>query len=67
MLQQQLQVYEDIFKDLAATTKDALNTQQKDINREFVPVIETAMTAAYDVCTAESGKKLYPSHGLYFR
>ena len=56
MLQQQLQVYEDIFKDLSATTKESINNQQKDINREFVPVIEKAMAAAYEICTNERGE-----------
>ena len=55
MLQLQLQVYEDIFKDLSATTKESIDNQQKDINREFVPVIEKAMTEAYDICTNERG------------
>lgn len=60
MLQQQLQVYEDVFKDFANTSKKEIDTLQKDINREFVPVIQTAMTAAYDICVAESGKKPLP-------
>ncbi|MCJ1387289.1 hypothetical protein MMC18_000130 [Xylographa bjoerkii] len=59
MLQQQLQVYEDIFKDLAATTKESINNQQKDINREFVPVIEEAMGEAYEICTNERGPGSY--------
>ncbi|MCJ1384792.1 hypothetical protein MMC17_007910 [Xylographa soralifera] len=59
MLQQQLQVYEDIFKDLSATTKESIDNQQKDINREFVPVIEKAMAEAYEVCTNERGSGSY--------
>ncbi|MCJ1400989.1 hypothetical protein MMC11_004200 [Xylographa trunciseda] len=59
MLQHQLQVYEDIFKDLAATAKESVDTQQKDINREFVPVIERAMAEAYDICTNERGPGSY--------
>lgn len=58
MLQQQLGVYENIIKDLANTVKTNINTTQKDINREFTPVIERAMTAAYDACVAEAGKNL---------
>jgi len=64
MLQQQLQVYEDIFKDIAATSKNEIDSQQKNINREFVPIVETAMTAAYDICTAESGKKFFCFFGI---
>ena len=59
MLQQQLTVYEDIFKDLAATTKEIINAQQKEINREFTPVIENAMLPAYNTCTMESGPGSY--------
>ena len=53
MLQQQLRVYEDIFKDLSATTKESINNMQKDINREFVPVIERAVAEVYEICTNE--------------
>lgn len=56
MLQQQLGVYENIIKDLANTVKTNINNTQKDINREFTPVIERAMTAAYDACVEEAGK-----------
>ena len=59
MLQQQLPVYEDIFKDLSATTRETINTQQKEINREFTPVIERAMGDAYVICTNESGAGSY--------
>lgn len=55
MLQQQLGIYENIIKDLATKVKETINTTQKDINREFAPVIERAMTAAYDACVAEAG------------
>ena len=58
MLHQQLTVYENIIKDLANTIKGNINTTQKDINREFTPVIERAMTAAYDACVAEAGMYL---------
>ena len=56
MLQQQISVYEQILKDLAFSTKDAINTRQKDVNREFVPVIARQMNDAYNTCTAEYGK-----------
>lgn len=59
MLEQQLTVYEDIFKDLAATTKEMINAQQKEISREFTPVIENAMLPAYNICTTESGPGSY--------
>ena len=56
MLQQQLGVYENIFKDLANLIKETVNNIQKEINREFTPVIERAMSAAYTECVDESGK-----------
>ena len=59
MLEEQLKVYDDIFKDLTTTTRDSINAQQKDINREFIPVIERAMGGGYDACVAERGK--YPN------
>ncbi|MCJ1479498.1 hypothetical protein MMC13_008184 [Lambiella insularis] len=59
MLSQQLQVYEDIVKDLAATTKDFVSNQQKEINREFVPAIGRAMAAGYDACNNETGPGCY--------
>lgn len=55
MLQQQLRVYEEMFKDLANTVRDSINTQQKDTNREFIPVITAAMVEAYNACVEERG------------
>lgn len=56
MLQQQVVNYENLLKDLSTSVKDSINTNQKEINREFVPVIEQAMEAAYEQCVAERGK-----------
>ena len=56
MLQQQVGNYESILKDLSMAVKDTINNNQKEINREFVPVIEQAMAAAYDTCVEERGK-----------
>ena len=56
MLQQQVGNYESILKDLSTAVKDTINTNQKEINREFVPVIEQAMAAAYEACVEERGK-----------
>lgn len=55
MLQQQVRVYDDIFKDLSNTMRDNINAQQKEVNREFTPVIERAMAGAYIQCVDESG------------
>ena len=55
MLQQQLRVYENILKEISNTARESINTSQKDINREFTPVIEKAMIAAYEACAAERG------------
>ena len=59
MLSHQITVYEQIFKDLAASEKDAIVTVQKDINREFTPVIERVMIPSYEGCAAESGSGSY--------
>ncbi|KAI9881074.1 MAG: hypothetical protein M1830_008232 [Pleopsidium flavum] len=55
MLQQQLRVYEEMFKDLSNEVKESINTQQKEINREFVPVITAVMEPAYTACVQECG------------
>lgn len=56
MLGQQIANYENLLKDLSTNVKDAINNSQKEINREFVPVIEQAMVAAYEACVEERGK-----------
>ena len=56
MLQQQVVNYENLLKDLSASTKETINSNQKEINREFVPVIEQAMEVAYEQCNAERGE-----------
>lgn len=56
MLQQQVGNYENILKDFSTNVKDTINTNQKEINRQFVPVIEQAMADAYDACVNERGK-----------
>lgn len=58
MLQQQVGNYENLLKDLSASVKETINTNQKEINRQFVPVIEQAMAAAYEACVEERGKFL---------
>lgn len=64
MLQQQLGVYETILKDLTGTVKNTVNSGQKEINREFAPVIARAMIAAYEACASESGKPSGPYGGF---
>ena len=56
MLQQQLGVYEAILKDESESAKTKINNTQKDINREFIPVIAAAMAPAYTTCVQECGK-----------
>lgn len=62
MLQQQLGVYESLLKDLMNIVKDVINTCQKDINREFTPIVADHMIPAYEGCTKECGKWCYPIH-----
>ena len=59
MLQQQVGAYESIIKDLSSTVKDTIMASQKEINREFVPVIMDNMEPAYEACTNESGPGSY--------
>ena len=60
MLQQQLGVYETILKDLTGTIKDTVNSGQKEINREFTPIVARAMIAAYEACVNENGEPSGP-------
>lgn len=56
MLQQQLGIYGNLLKDLANTVKETISKAQKEINREFTPVIEKAMSDAYTACVDENGE-----------
>jgi hypothetical protein len=60
MVHSQLSAWERGFHDFATVTRDEMLNQQKDINREFEPVIEEAMTLGYEICVAERGM-LVPS------
>lgn len=55
MLKQQLPTYKDTFRDLSAVAQAQISTRQRDINREFVPVVAEAMKQAYDDCESEIG------------
>jgi hypothetical protein len=55
MLKRQLPTYKDTFKDLSAVAQTQITTSQRDINREFVPVVAEAMKQAYDDCENEYG------------
>ena len=55
MLKHQLQTFKATFKDIATSAREEIIAMQKDINREFVPVVAKAMNAAYSGCVAETG------------
>jgi hypothetical protein len=55
MLSQQLRNYQELFKDLCSDNSKAIQTEAKEINRMFLPVIAEAVGPAYTVCTDESG------------
>ncbi|KAI7088860.1 hypothetical protein KC356_g3005 [Hortaea werneckii] len=59
MLKTQLGAYDAIIKDMANNMIRQINDGQRDINREFTPVISQAMSPAYDVTSAESGQGCY--------
>jgi hypothetical protein len=59
MLENQLQAYQAIFGDLATGMIAQVNEGQRDINREFTPVIQGIMDPVYMQCTAESGPGQY--------
>jgi len=55
MLHDQVSAYENILKDLSTSVRDNINSTQKDVNRQFTPVIERAMATAYAQCVDERG------------
>ena len=59
MLSHQISVYEQVMKDAATSTKDMIMTAQKDMNREFIPVLERVMQPSYEWCEAERGSGQY--------
>lgn len=62
MLQQQLGVYESLLKVLMNMVKGVINACQKDacqkdINREFRPIVADHMIPAHEGCAQEFGKR----------
>lgn len=55
VLKQQLPTYKDSFRDLSVLAQAQITNRQKDINREFVPVVAEAMKQVYDDCENERG------------
>lgn len=55
ILTQQVRLCEQSIKDLAGEIQRVIIARQKDINREFVPVIQRAMDPSYAWCDAEVG------------
>lgn len=61
LLQSQIRIRHEAFKDMIAVFKATMDTSQKEANREFTPVITRTLTQAYLDCRQESGKYLHPS------
>jgi hypothetical protein len=59
ILQQSIPAYKEIFKDAANVARENLTGRQRDINREFTPVITEYMLDAYADCVAEHGTGSY--------
>ncbi|KAB8298086.1 hypothetical protein EYC80_001848 [Monilinia laxa] len=53
MLAQQIRTYETTFSILGTEMMDAINTLQREANREFVPVVARKLASAYTWCTDE--------------
>lgn len=49
MLRDQVSAYENILKDLSTSIREHVNATQKDVNREFTPIIERAMVRLFEV------------------
>ncbi|ESZ90745.1 hypothetical protein SBOR_8879 [Sclerotinia borealis F-4128] len=55
MLSQQLRTYEATFSILTTEMVEAINSLQREANREFVPVVAQKLASAYDWCAKEVG------------
>lgn len=60
-LKQQLFVYENILNDVSREATETINSRQKEINREFVPIIQRAMAEGYTRTLDETGPGCYVS------
>lgn len=59
MIGGQLQTHNAKFADLVANAIETINNGQRDINREFTPVIANAMEPSYTFCIEERGPGTY--------
>lgn len=57
MLRRQLATYTAGFEDCATSISRAIKVAQKDINRGFIPVIQSVLEPTYTACFQERGKK----------
>ncbi|KAK3723591.1 hypothetical protein LTR37_001843 [Vermiconidia calcicola] len=55
LLGNQLTAYQAIFNDLSQAMVGQINESQREINREFTPVITAMMEQAYQQCSDERG------------
>lgn len=55
LLARQMKLYEAVFVDLANAMVASINEQQREVNRQFTPVVRTAMERAYTLTTDERG------------
>lgn len=66
VLSGQLNTYGDVFKGVAMDITAQINITQREINREFTPIIAGMMATAYDYCAHESGPGSFArmKHGM---
>ena len=55
LLQRQIGGFSTILKAHATTVQEAIRSEQKNINREFVPVIQKALIPVYAACAKDHG------------
>ncbi|KAK7531726.1 uncharacterized protein J3D65DRAFT_125009 [Phyllosticta citribraziliensis] len=58
-LDNQLRNHDGFLNGLVSAIVELVNTRQKEVNREFVPVVAAAMEHAYQVATDERGQGSY--------
>ena len=62
MLANQLNIYSQLFKQVADQMLAVITELQRNANREFTPVIAARMVPAYEACTMEQGTSYSPPY-----
>lgn len=59
LLQSQIAGYDSVLKSHAKSVRQEIDSAQKDISRQFVPSIQTALRPAYAACANDHGDNMF--------